>query len=58
MIYLLVLKCNSSAPPPDLPHPFGSAQGRQGGGNVFPRPLWEGLGEGGNCYYNSIIFDK
>jgi len=28
---------NSSAPPPGLHH--------QGGGTVFPRPRWEGLGE-------------
>ena len=43
---------NSSAPPPGLPH--------WGGSNVFPRPLWEGLGEGvncnGYCNYNCSTF--
>ena len=38
---------NSSAPPPDLPHPFGFAQDRRGGGNVFPPPLVGGDRGGG-----------
>src|SRR3989304_498572 len=36
-LFVLLFR-NSSAPPPGLPH--------QGGGTVFPRPWWEGLGEG------------
>ena len=41
---LYKLFCNSSAPPPDLPH--------RGGGNVFPRPWREGLGEGGELIHS------
>jgi len=40
-------KGNSSAPSPDLPHPFGFALDRRGGGNVFPPPLVGGVRGGG-----------
>ena len=40
-------KRNSSAPPPSLTSsPFIPLRRGTGGGNIFPRPLWEGLGEG------------
>ncbi len=34
-------------PPPSLPH--------RGGGNIFPRPLWEGFGEGAELLPKNTI---
>src|SRR3989339_823113 len=50
---------------PHLTSPIPSASLRTGEGEEtfprsesrtgFPRPWWEGLGEGGNCYSDSIV---
>src|SRR3990167_8132985 len=56
--------CDSSAPPPDLPHRSTERSSEhtpkthdevKGEETFFPRPWWEGLGEGVNCYTFSFF---